>query len=94
MLHLLGHKVQLCDRLPRRDFLTVGSLAMGGACLPELLRAEEAAPPAVQLRACLKPSTNIQGRIQSEAPSRFTPSSRRVPLVEVLVGPTASTAFG
>ena len=33
----------LCDRLPRRDFLAIGSLAMGGLALPQLLRAEQAA---------------------------------------------------
>jgi hypothetical protein len=29
-----------CDRLGRRDFLTVGGMAMGGLALPEVLRAE------------------------------------------------------
>ena len=31
-----------CDGLSRRNFLQIGSLAMGGIALPELLRAEEA----------------------------------------------------
>ena len=31
-----------CDGLSRRNFLQIGSLAMGGIALPELLRAEAA----------------------------------------------------
>ena len=31
-----------CDGVSRRNFLQIGSLAMGGMALPELLRAEEA----------------------------------------------------
>ena len=38
-----GRKIRLCDRLPRRDFLRVGSLSLGGLCLPQLLRAEQLA---------------------------------------------------
>jgi hypothetical protein len=43
MLSIFGNRVQLCDRLPRRDFLTIGSLALGGLSLPQLLFAEQAA---------------------------------------------------
>ena len=42
MFTIFGKPFRLCDRLPRRDFLTVGSLAMGGLTLPRLLRAEQA----------------------------------------------------
>ncbi len=40
MLTIPGKRVRLCDGLPRRDFLSIGSLALGGLALPELLRAE------------------------------------------------------
>ena len=43
MLNLLGPSIRLCDRLPRREFLSIGSLALGGLALPQLLRAEQAA---------------------------------------------------
>ena len=43
MLTIQGKSVRLCDRLPRRDFLTIGSLALGGLSLPQLLRAEQSA---------------------------------------------------
>ena len=41
MLTFEGQKFQLCDKLPRRSFLQVGGLAMGGLSLPEILRAED-----------------------------------------------------
>src|SRR5262245_1999937 len=47
MLTLLGHHSlgnhQYCDRIPRRSFLQIGGLAIGGLTLPKLLQAEQAA---------------------------------------------------
>lgn len=43
MITVSGRKRIFCDRLPRRDFLTIGSLAFGGLQLPRLLQAEEKA---------------------------------------------------
>ena len=40
MLTLQGSALRLCDRLPRREFLSIGSLALGGLSLPQLLKAE------------------------------------------------------
>jgi len=40
MLTVFGNKHALCDRVSRRSFLRIGSLAMGGLALPQLLRAE------------------------------------------------------
>ncbi|MBW3539303.1 MAG: DUF1501 domain-containing protein [Planctomycetes bacterium] len=40
MLSVLGKPYRLCDALQRRTFLKIGSLAMGGLALPDLLRAE------------------------------------------------------
>lgn len=43
MLTILGDRTDngFCDRLPRRTFLSIGGLAMGGLSLPRILRAEE-----------------------------------------------------
>mgnify|MGYP000655650268 FL=1 len=41
MLRLVGSKSKFCDGVSRRSFLSVGSLAMGGISLPQLLRADE-----------------------------------------------------
>jgi len=43
MLTLTGHPFRCCDGLPRRSFLQIGSLAIGGLALPDLLRAESSA---------------------------------------------------
>lgn len=40
MLKIEGNKVRLCDGLPRRSFLQIGGLAMGGLALPQILQAE------------------------------------------------------
>jgi hypothetical protein len=41
MLTLLGEKQRYCDGMSRRSFLRIGSLAMGGLALPQLLQAEQ-----------------------------------------------------
>src|SRR5205085_5278971 len=38
MLTFLGHSRRYCDGVSRRDFLKVGSLAMGGLTLADVLR--------------------------------------------------------
>ncbi len=40
MLTLTGTPFRCCDGIPRRSFLQIGSLAVGGLSLPQLLRAE------------------------------------------------------
>jgi len=42
MLTIYGNRNYggFCDKLGRRDFLTIGGMALGGLALPELLRAE------------------------------------------------------
>lgn len=41
MLQLVGSKSKFCDGISRRSFLNVGSLALGGLSLPQLLKADE-----------------------------------------------------
>src|SRR5262245_49880800 len=42
MLTIFGNQSSghFCDRLGRRDFLTIGGMALGGLALPQMLRAE------------------------------------------------------
>lgn len=40
MLSIQGQSLRQCDRVPRRAFLSIGSLALGGLTLPRLLQAE------------------------------------------------------
>ena len=46
MLDILGSTTRTCDGVSRRNFLRVGSLAVGGLSLPNLLRGEAAAKEA------------------------------------------------
>ncbi|WP_299463487.1 DUF1501 domain-containing protein, partial [uncultured Gimesia sp.] len=41
MLRIEGSASKFCDRIPRRSFLQIGGLAMGGLTLPQLLQAEQ-----------------------------------------------------
>lgn len=43
MLTIFGKQIRLCERVPRRHFLTIGGLGLGGLSLPHLLRAEDRA---------------------------------------------------
>ena len=43
MLTMLGPGQRMCDGVSRRQFLTIGGLAMGGITLSQLLQAEAAA---------------------------------------------------
>src|SRR5437588_7313839 len=44
MLRLFGRSLCFCDGMPRRTFLQIGGLALGGLSLPSILRAEAEAP--------------------------------------------------
>ena len=40
MLTMFGKRTPMCDRMSRRQFLSIGGLALGGLALPQFLRAE------------------------------------------------------
>src|SRR5713101_2080036 len=40
MLTIVGKPFRFCDRMPRRAFLQIGGLALGGLSLPQILRGE------------------------------------------------------
>ena len=46
MLTILGKSYRFCDGISRRSFLRIGGLALGGASLPEILRAGSVNPHA------------------------------------------------
>lgn len=41
MLRIEDRATQFCDRIPRRSFLQIGGLAMGGLSLPQILQAQQ-----------------------------------------------------
>lgn len=53
MLTLEGQPVQLCDRLPRRSFLQIGGLALGGLSLPQILHAQQQNGPVSSHKAVI-----------------------------------------
>ena len=50
MLTILGKSKRYCDGVSRRSFLKIGGLSLGGMSLPQILRAEEAAKPAADVK--------------------------------------------
>ena len=93
MLTLWGHKRRFCDRVKRRDFLSIGSLAMGGLTLPGLLRAEAAAGIGQSHKAIIMiyltggPPHQDMLDLKPEAPAEirgeFSPIATNVPGIQV-----------
>lgn len=53
MLTVLGGAHRHCDGISRRNFLRIGSLAMGGLSLPALLRAESESQPSASKKSII-----------------------------------------
>ena len=54
LLTILGNKNgQFCDRVSRRNFITIGSLGLGGLSLDNLLRAEAQSSAATDSRSVI-----------------------------------------
>lgn len=98
MLSILGQSHRFCDGISRRNFLRIGSLALGGLSLPQILRAEAASglqPSAGRLghKAIIMiflpggPSHQDLLDIKTEAPleirGEFKPIKTNVPGIEI-----------
>ena len=93
MLTICGRPLQLCDRLPRRDFLTIGSLAMGGLTLPNLLRAEQQAGTSRPHRAVImvyltggpphQDTFDLKPHAPREVRGEFQPIATNVPGIQI-----------
>ncbi|REJ64987.1 MAG: DUF1501 domain-containing protein [Planctomycetota bacterium] len=87
MIRFLGRRqAQFCDGLRRRDFLQIGSLALGGLALPQLLAAEEGTRLA---SADASPS----GTSPSGAPTTSPLSHRGVIMIYLAGGPPHQDMF-
>lgn len=83
----------LCDRFSRRNFLSIGSLGVGGLCLPQLLRAEAASDIHNSRRAVIMvylpggPPHQDMFDLKMEAPSEvrgeFRPIPTKVPGIQI-----------
>jgi len=93
MLTIRGRKMAMCDGLSRRQFLTIGGLALGGAALPQLLRAEQASGVNSNGKGIIMvflpggPPHQDMWDIKVDAPvevrGEFTPIATKVPGIEI-----------
>ncbi len=93
MLTISGNTIRLCDRLRRRDFLTIGSLAVGGLTLPRLLRAEAQAGVRASHKAIIMvyltggPPHQDMVDLKTDAPAEvrgeFRPIATNVPGIQI-----------
>lgn len=93
MLNIQGQQLRLCDRIPRRDFLAIGSLAMGGLALPQILRAEDQARVGKSHKSIImiyltggpphQDMVDLKPNAPTEIRGEFQPISTNVPGIEI-----------
>lgn len=92
MLEFVGKGSATCDGVNRRSFLKVGSLALGGLTLPQLLKAQAASKPAKKRAVILiwqagGPSHIDMYDLKPNAPSEirgeFKPIATNVPGIQI-----------
>lgn len=93
MLSFLSRGESYCDGLSRRQFLTVGGLAIGGLTLPNLLRAEDLAGPKATGKSIINiylgggpthmDTFDLKPNAPKEYRGEFKPISTNAPGVEI-----------
>jgi hypothetical protein len=94
MLTILGDRTEtFCDGLPRRSFLQIGGLALGGMSLPQILRAEAASGVRTNHKGIINiflpggPPHQDMWDLKVEAPKEirgpFQPIATSVPGIEI-----------
>ena len=93
MLTFSGGRIRLCDRRPRRSFLSIGSLAVAGLTLPQLLRAEDRAGIRSSHKAVImiyltggpphQDMVDLKPHAPSEIRGEFQPVSTNVPGIQI-----------
>lgn len=93
MLSVLGQPFRFCDSFSRRAFLQIGGLALGGASLPQLLKAEQSQGVQNNNKGIIMiflpggPPHQDMWDLKMDAPSgirgEFTPIQTRVPGMEI-----------
>ncbi|GAB4135238.1 MAG: DUF1501 domain-containing protein [Planctomycetaceae bacterium] len=93
MFQLMGHSHRYCDGISRRSFLQIGSLAVGGLTLPQLLQAEQAAKSGKSHKAVImvylsggishQDTFDLKPNAPKEIRGEFMPISTNVPGIEV-----------
>jgi uncharacterized protein (DUF1501 family) len=93
MLRLETDSVRFCDGMPRRSFLQIGGLALGGLTLPQLLRAQQASGRADPHKAVImiflaggpphQDMLDLKPDAPSEVRGEFRPISTNVPGIQI-----------
>lgn len=93
MLKIYGPAQRFCDGISRRNFLRIGALGLGGAALPQLLKAENASGVGKSHKATIMvflpggPSHQDIVDLKVDAPSEvrgtFKPISTNVPGIQI-----------
>ncbi len=93
MLTISGDGHRFCDGLPRRDFLKIGAMGLGGLMLPDLMRLEARAGRGSSAKALINihlsggPSHQDMWDLKPESPAEyrgeFVPISTNVPGMEI-----------
>jgi len=88
-----GQSQRFCDRIGRRSFLQIGSLAVGGLTLPQLLRAEQTAKVSQSHKAVImvylsgglshQDSFDLKPAAPAEIRGEFSPIPTSIPGVEI-----------
>ncbi len=92
MLNLLGPRQDYCDGVSRRNFLRVGSLALGGLTLPQLLQAEQNRPGKRQRSVIMvyltgglahQDTFDLKPNAPAETRGEFKPIATNVPGIQI-----------
>jgi len=85
MLTITGDRFDACDGIPRRNFLKIGALGMGGLALPDLLRLEAKEGKTSSSKALINvhlsggPSHQDMWDLKPEAPSEIRGEFQPIP---------------
>ncbi len=93
MLTLSGSSHRYCDGISRRSFLQIGSLAVGGLTLPNLLRAEQRSGSQKSRRSVImvylsgglahQDTFDLKPNAPNEVRGEFKPISTNVPGIQI-----------
>ena len=92
MLNLLGPRHAYCDGVTRRNFLRIGSLALGGLTLPQLLQAEQNRPGKRQRSVIMvyltgglahQDTFDLKPNAPAEVRGEFKPIATNVPGIQI-----------
>jgi len=93
MLRIEGHPIHLCDGASRRSFLQIGSLAMGGVALPQILQAQQQNSAAAKHKAVImiflaggpphQDMLDLKPNAPAEVRGEFDPIATKVPGIQI-----------